>query len=425
MSAILAAGALAANVGGGQIVRIVPDHADGQYQAGETAKWIVQVSGQTTTQLEYGILKNGQVQFASGSAAVSNRRAEVAAALAEPGSLLLNVRVPDSRSATASENCGAVFSPEKIEPVTTRPDDFDAFWQAKLEELAAVPVNPQLKEGASGSSFLEYWYVTLDNIRGARVQGQLARPKRGKKFPALLLLQAAGVNALEKEHVISLAGEGWLALHINAHDLPIDSPPSFYKEQNDGPLKHYPFIGSTNRESSYFLRMYLSCVRAAEYLAGRPDWDGRTLVASGGSQGGMQAIVVAGLSTNVTAVMARVPAGCDMFGFEAERKVGWPINIIRAKAGGDTNVFNTIRYFDAANFAPRVKCPVLIGVGLVDPTCPPTGVYAVFNRLAGPKEIVPLVRGAHGDKGGTHAPYFDRGAKWQAAMRAGKPLPPR
>jgi cephalosporin-C deacetylase len=60
-------------------------------------------------------------------------------------------------------------------------------------------------------------------------------------------------------------------------------------------LKDYVSIGNDDRDKSYFLRMYLSCYRAADYLAHRPDWDGRTLVVTGTSQGGMQAIVTAGL----------------------------------------------------------------------------------------------------------------------------------
>ena len=48
-------------------------------------------------------------------------------------------------------------------------------------------------------------------------------------------------------------------LNINAHDLPIDQPTEFYKQQAAGPLKNYPYIGNDDREKSYFLRMYLSC----------------------------------------------------------------------------------------------------------------------------------------------------------------------
>ena len=120
------------------------------------------------------------------------------------------------------------------------------------------------------------------------------------------------------------AGDGWLCLNIEAHDLPIDEPESFYKAQSDGPLNNYPAIGNEDRETSYFLRMYLSCYQAARYLTERDDWDGKTLVVIGGSQGGLQALMTAAIHPKITAAMAIVPAGCDALGPTVGRKGGWP-----------------------------------------------------------------------------------------------------
>ena len=38
-------------------------------------------------------------------------------------------------------------------------------------------------------------------------------------------------------------------------------------------------------------------------------------------------------------------------------------------------------YFDAANFASRIACPVRIAVGFSDTTCPPCAVYASYNEI--------------------------------------------
>src|SRR5439155_7796869 len=69
-----------------------------------------------------------------------------------------------------------------------------------------------------------------------------------------------------------------------------------------------------HRDESYFLPMYLGDYRAAEYLASRADWNGKTLVVMGTSMGGQQGFAVAGLDTLVTALIAHVPAGCDWLG---------------------------------------------------------------------------------------------------------------
>jgi cephalosporin-C deacetylase len=37
--------------------------------------------------------------------------------------------------------------------------------------------------------------------------------------------------------------------------------------------------------------------------------------------------------------------------------------------------------------ARRATAPALFSVGLMDPICPPSTVYAAYNAYAGPKEI--------------------------------------
>src|SRR6202012_3515604 len=215
-------------------------------------------------------------------------------------------------------------APEKLKAGVAAPEDFDAFWKGKLAELDKIPANPVLTRAPSDKEGGQYSKVTLDNINGPHVQGQIARPATGTKFPAILQLQYAGVYPLQKSWVTEKAAKGWLALNILAHDLPIDEAEAFYQAQAAGPLKNYASIGNESRETSYFLRMLLGDHRAVEYLASRPDWDGKTLVVIGTSQGGMQSFFTAAYFPKVTAVIVEVPAGCDPGANSAGRAFGWP-----------------------------------------------------------------------------------------------------
>jgi len=264
----------------------------------------------------------------------------------------------------------------------------------------------------------------MDNIRGTHIQGQVARPIEGKKLPALLIVQWAGVYGLSKSWVTDRASEGWLVLNIEAHDIPIDQPQEFYREQSAGALRDYPAIGNDDRETSYFLRMYLSCYRAAQYLTERSDWDGKTLVVMGGSQGGQQTLVTAGIHPKITAALASVPAGCDMLGPDAGRDPGWPKWYYQTKGRDETRVREASRYFDVVNFTSRIHCPVLVGIGLIDQTCPPAGILAATNQVKGAKEIILLPRGEHNDRNDSHGAYNRRCyGDWLTALRQGKPAP--
>jgi cephalosporin-C deacetylase-like acetyl esterase len=74
---------------------------------------------------------------------------------------------------------GAAFAPEKIVPSMAPPNDFDSFWKAKIAELAAVPMNVQLTPVDIGDANVEYFKITMDNIRGSKIQGSATR--RGKR----------------------------------------------------------------------------------------------------------------------------------------------------------------------------------------------------------------------------------------------------
>jgi cephalosporin-C deacetylase-like acetyl esterase len=236
----------------------------------------------------------------------------------------------------------------------------------------------------------------------------------------MLVVQWAGVYPLQKEWITKRAAEGWLVLNISAHDLPIDAPQSFYDGLSNGALKNYPAIGNDDREQSYFLRMYLSCYRAVDFLAARPEWDGKTLIVTGTSQGGLQSFVAAALNPKVTGIMALVPAGCDNSGDLVGRKPGWPYWMANARNHDTNKVRETSRYFDGVNFAARVKCPALVGLGLIDTTSPPSGVFAAVNQLKGSKEIIVMPEANHHGDNNTHAEFIKRENQWLAAWLKGR-----
>jgi cephalosporin-C deacetylase len=401
------------------------EKADGVYEIGQTIQWQIKCGGaEPAAEADYTLRRGGLIELSKGTLPLNDGAATLEASLDEPGTLLLDVRIAAADGKKLIAFSGAVVAPDKIAPSAPCPDDFDAFWDAKLRELAEVPANPQLEPTESGRAGVDYWQITMDNIGGTHIRGQLARPTEGEKLPALLIPQWAGVYPLEKPWVTDRAAEGWLVLNIMAHDLPIDRPEEFYKEQYAGPLKDYWAIGNDDRNTSYYLRMYLSCYRAAEYLTSRPDWNGQTLVVAGGSQGGQQTLVTAALHPRITAALAAVPAGCDMLGPEVGRKGGWPQWYDWTAGKDPAKVHEASRYFDTVNFASRIKCPVLVGLGLIDEVCPPAGVLAAANQISAPTEVVILPLSGHQDVNGSQQAYNDRcyGA-WLPALREGKPAP--
>ena len=137
--------------------------------------------------------------------------------------------------------------------------------------------------------------------------------------------------------------------------------------------------------------MYLRDSRVLDYLLTRPDWDGKTIVLTGGSMGGQQSLVLAGLRPEqITAVLVCVPAGADTNGNLHSRKAGYP-----NWASDSPEVMKTALYFDTVNFASRIKAPVMAGLGFIDTISPPAGIWTALNQITAPKEVLPMIESEH------------------------------
>src|SRR5204862_3428317 len=112
--------------------------------------------------------------------------------------------------------------------------------------------------------------------------------------------------------------------------------------------------------------------------------------------------VTCGLHPNgLTAVLACLPAACDLLAADVGRASGFPNWYAQPWGGRDAKkVHEPSRYYDPVNFAAHIRCPVLIGCGLLDDLAPPSSVLAAANRISAPKELIILPRAGHQDDHG-------------------------
>lgn len=372
---------LFASVAEAKQLKFLPFTSSGIYRLGEKVGWTVWPSRSTATVAKYvydikknnlETIKSGELDFESGSATIE-------VIIHEPAMLYVTVR-PEGAAQGPTVHLGAAVEPTQLKPSMPRPEDFDAFWDEKLQSLSRTPANPVVSPLGSKEG-VELSTVQLDSL-GSRVHGYLATPRKPGPFPALVIFQYAGVYALRTKTLVGRAAEGWLAFSVSAHDLP--------PNQATGISPDYQLIGNTDRETSYFLNMYLRDVRAVDYISKHPAWDGKTLVLMGSCMGGQQALATAALRDQVSGVIVNKPSGADSNGEPHGRKPGypyWPSTDPRAMA--------TAPYFDIVNFAPRIQAPVLAALGFIDTTAPPAGIWAALNQTPGPKEIMPLIDSNH------------------------------
>jgi cephalosporin-C deacetylase-like acetyl esterase len=421
----------AAQRGPAPTIVATPLKATGIYAAGEKAGWTITPAPGATPpagDFSYTVKTNNAATIKTGTFSLATGSATIEVTHNEPAMLYVQVTAPvapapaaapadgadppdpaaarrggagrGGRGGGAVLTLGAAVAPTKIKPAVPRPADFDAFWDAKLAELAKIPINPVLTRTETTREGIEFYTVKLDSV-GSHVQGYLAKPAREGKFPAIIQFQYAGVYALSPASSQDRAAEGWLAFNVDSHDI----PPTEGQQQHPE-LGNYQSQGNTDRETAYFLKMYLRDARAVDYIKSRPDWDGKTIVFQGISMGGQQSLATAGLRSNdVTAVLVLVPSGADIAGSLHGRTAGYP-----NWGTNDPKVAATAPYFDTINFAPRIKAPVLMAMGFIDTIAPPVGNWTVLNQIPGAKEAVPLIDTAHNNQATAAqlAPYENR-----------------
>lgn len=346
----------------------------------------------TTSKDGVAPVQTGKTKLAQGAAVVTGK-------LDEPGFLQCRISVewePGKPALTAV--AGAAVDPLKIPASQPVPDDFDAFWDGEKKKLAAIPLNSKLTPVDSALKEVAAFDVQVDCV-GKPVSGYFAKPVNAqpKSLPAILFVHGAGVRSSMLGTTTTWASKQSLAMDINAHGIPNGQSDQFYQELAQGELLAYTKKGSEARETCYFTGMFLREIRALDFLAAQPEWDGKTLIVYGSSQGGYQAFAAAGLDPRVTFFAAGVPAGCDHTGMLKKRIAGWPKLVPLMPDGNpDPKVLQTSRYVDAMNFATRAKAKgCIVTVGFIDTVCPPTSVYAAYNNLSIPKRMFDDIPTAH------------------------------
>ncbi len=368
-------------------------HADGRYHRGEPIIFHPELSDGGMVQragiVDYKIFHDDDTPAASGSVDLADGPPAITAALNEPGFVQCQAvlrQPPDAAPVCAA--LGAAVEPEAIRPARERPDDFDAFWQARLAELAKVPAEASLQ--AIACDYLMFYDIRV-KCAGAPVAGYYAKPCAPEgKLPAFIHFQGAGVKSAYPDVPLIWASRGCLALCINAHGLPNGQPAEFYQDLAVGALADYRVHGLEDPRAYYMLGMFLRVKRAIDFMTAQPEWDGRHLVLHGHSQGAFQAIAGAYLDARATALAAGVPAGSGLHGSAGGHGAGWPKIAAAANAPGRDRgkIMAAASYFDNANFLAGVNCPAIFSVGWIDGTCRPAGIYAAINNFKGPKTIL-------------------------------------
>ncbi len=320
----------------------------------------------------------------------------VSGGLDRPGFVRLFAELLDGDGKVVADfDGGAGAAVDDIRPDNPEPPDFDAFWERRKAALSAVPMDgAEEREIPSGREGVRLYEVTIPCAGGRPSTCFLSVPVNGGSFPARAHFHGYKESWREtayrspKPEALPLDA---IFLDVSAHGFELNREPEYYaalRAESGSNGYDYAFdpVQNSNPETAYFAGMVWRVLRGLEYLKSRPEWDGRTLVVEGGSEGALQSIWAAALDHAVTECRIFIPWCCNIGGPAAGRAHGdWHVPWVPA-----------LGYYDAANMARRFPATCranILWAGLGDYICPPSGVMAFYNNLACPRNIT-FVQGA-------------------------------
>ncbi len=292
-------------------------------------------------------------------------------------------------------------SPELHQTSVHRPPDFDSFWQAIMTEAAAIPLNPAIERVPMRSTpEVDVFEIHYDSLDGLRIAGWYCVPTERHlppPYPGLLIVPGyISEPTLPK----SWAKMGYAAVGV---------APRGKLRSNSRFNPGYPglLVRDIVDPHTYGYRgFYVDACRAVDFLQTRPEVDHARIGVHGSSQGGALTITTAALRNDaITCGAAGAPYLCG-FMDSAVLTHSYPyqeiVEYLDQYPEREPAVRETVAYFDGINFAPLIRCPMLVYVGLNDDVCPPETGYDLRKAMTCPTEFNAYPRCAH-----------DAGAYWE------------
>jgi len=293
-------------------------------------------------------------------------------------------------------------------PPLTRQPDFNDFWQETLAEVQSLSLKPELAVVDYPVPEIRAFAARYRGWRDAPIAAWYLIPAGDGPFPALVFYHGYRNFRLGIYTYLPWVLQGYAVLAVDVRGQPGDSVDT--ATYSSGHARGWMTKGVLDENEYYYRAVYVDAVRALDFLAVRQEVDMARVGLTGFSQGGGLSLAVAALDDRPALTMPGMPFLCH---FERPLEISkeypyWEIaEYLRHHPTRSERVFRTLSYFDNLNLADRVKCPALVSVGLIDEICPPSTVFAVFNRLQSPKQIAVFPYHGH-ERPETH---------WEAEMR--------
>jgi cephalosporin-C deacetylase len=276
-----------------------------------------------------------------------------------------------------------------------KPADFDAYWERALQEMRAVDANVELIESDFQTPQAQCYDLYFTGVRGARIHAKYLRPKApsATSHPAIIQFHGYSGDAGDWSDKLAYVSLGYSVIAMDVRGQGGQSEDVGGVKGNT--LRGHIIRGLDDHEDNLLFRhIYLDTAQLASIVMGLPEVDASRVGVFGWSQGG-------GLTFACAALEPRVKLLAPVYPFLSDYQRVWEMDQAERayeelriyfrrfdpQHEREAEAFTRLGYIDIQHLASRIQGEVLMGVGLMDPVCPPSTQFAAYNKITAPKRL--------------------------------------
>ena len=294
---------------------------------------------------------------------------------------------------------------EAYRPELTRRPDFGKFWEETLAEGAARELRPQVTQVDYPAGHARVYEISYDGFDGTRINGWYLVPAFSRAGRQPCLIQYHGFTdsrgfPWQYMHWV-MAGMAVVAVDCRAQGGVTGNSARY---TGSGMVTNVTTLGILDPREYYYRAVYMDCLRAVDFAAGRPEVDPGRIAVRGTSQGGALGMAVCALDRRPALGIVNVPSNSDLETRIAGRHGSFAAvsDYLMGRPDQTERVLETLSYSDTMNMADRIGCPIFASVALNDEVCPAKCYYASYNRITAPKQITVYPFNGHDGAGNVH-----------------------
>ena len=277
-----------------------------------------------------------------------------------------------------------------------KPQDFDAFWDKSLADLAALDPQCEWVPAKFQTVEAECFDLFFTGMGGSRIHAKFARPRKAedRKGPAVVLYHGYSGNAGDWIGLLPYVCCGFTVASLDCRGQGGQS-------QDTVPTTGTTLNGHIIRgiddtpDKLLFRNIFLDTAELVRIVGNEPYVDAARIGVTGGSQGG-------GLTLAAASLVPEINRAAPIYPFLSDYKRVWEMDLAKdayqelknyfrrhdPRHEREDAIWNQLGYIDIQNLTPRIRGTVKMFTGMMDTVCPPSTQFAAYNKITAPKSYV-------------------------------------